>query len=190
MKTSSEGRPLWQPWMQVAGEGEEVLPVEPVVLHRDPRRVLPDDRASEGEDPVLRKRKEHGQRLPDGGTQAEDAQPGQRQVLGDRHPDQPRRADLHREIGLDSGVLALAEIGVEELGHARSVSPEMVRGNFLSVVATLAGRHRSGLWLSLRNRGADHSSAGCNRKRRRSPGTWIRVGAGGGAARRFASLHS
>ena len=130
MKTSSEGRPLWQPWMQVAGEGEEVLPVEPVVLHRDPRRVLPDDRASEGEDPVLRKRKEHGQRLPDGGTQAEDAQPGQRQVLGDRHPDQPRRADLHREIGLDSRVLAFAKVCVEELGHGRKCRPGCGVGQF------------------------------------------------------------
>jgi len=87
MKTSSEGRPLWEPWMQVPGEGEEVLPVEPVVLHRHACPVLTHDGTAEGEDPVLGKRQEHGQRLPDRSTETEDAQPGQRQVLGDRHSD-------------------------------------------------------------------------------------------------------
>jgi len=130
MKTSSAGRPLGQPWMQVPGEGEEVLPVEPVVLHRDPRRVLPDDGAAEGEHAVLREREEDGQGLTQWSAQAEDAQPGEREVLGDGRAHHPRRPHLHREIRLDTGVLAFANVGVEELGHGRECRPGGGAGQF------------------------------------------------------------
>lgn len=118
--------------MEIPGEGEEVLPVEPVVLQRDADAVLPDDGAAEGEHAILGQRQEDCQRLTDRGAEPKDAQPGEREVLGDRHADQPRSANLHREIGLDAWVLAFTEVVLEEFGHARSVSPAVGWGNFLA----------------------------------------------------------
>jgi len=130
---------LRQPGVEVSGEGEEVFPVEPVVFHCYACTVLSDDGTAEGEHAILRKWEQDGQTLSDRCAEAEDAQAGQREVLGDRHPNQSGRADLHREVRLDARMLAFTEVGVEKLGHVRSVNRAVRWGNFLSTVGDTAG---------------------------------------------------